>query len=228
MIVIDTLHRNLGGEENSADDLGKYFNHLDHIRFRYDATVMNIHHTGHGDKERGRGTSSIRAALDIEYLLSSNGTTRTLKPTKAKDMPRPAPLMFGLKEIELPWTDTDGDREKSVILEVVNGSATMPDTKASPNIRLGVESLCALVDATGSDEITLEAWRQEFYARHPGDSHDAKKKAFQRVRTDLVANHVCRVRDDLYRLAGTATQCRWSDIVAMLLTRQITAKPHGK
>lgn len=228
LIVIDTLHRNLGGEENSADDMGIFFHHADVIRFRYGCTVLIVHHTGHGDKERGRGTSSIRAALDIEYLLSSNGTTRTLKPTKAKDMPRPAPLLFNLKEIELPWKDADGDHETSVILEAANGSAAMPDTKASANIRLGVETLCTVLDTTGRDEVTLEAWRQEFYARHPGDSHDAKKKAFQRVRTDLVTNHVCDVRDDLYRLADTATQCRWSDIVGMLLTRQITAKPHGK
>lgn len=228
LIVIDTLHRNLGGEENSADDMGIFFHHADAIRFRYGCTVLIVHHTGHGDKERGRGTSSIRAALDIEFLLSSNGTTRTLKPTKAKDMPRPAPLLFNLKEIELPWKDADGDHETSVILEAANGSAAMPETKASANIRLGVETLITVLDTTGRDEVTLEAWRQEFYARHPGDSHDSKKKAFQRARTDLVSNHVCDVRDDLYRLSDTATYCRWSDIVAMLLPRQIVKKPHGK
>ena len=228
MIVIDTLHRNLGGEENSADDMGIFFHHADIIRFKYGCTVLIVHHTGHGDKERGRGTSSIRAALDIEYLLSSNGTTRTFKPSKCKDMPRPAPLIFGLKEIELPWKDADGDHETSVILQAMDGIATMPEAKASPNILLGVKTLCTLLDSTGSDEITLEAWRQEFYTQHPGDSHAAKKKAFFRARTDLMTNHVINVRDDLYRLADTATSCRWSDVKGMLLTRQIVAKPHGK
>jgi putative DNA primase/helicase len=32
------------------------------------AAVLLVHHSGHGDKDRARGSSAIRAAVDVELL----------------------------------------------------------------------------------------------------------------------------------------------------------------
>lgn len=41
-------------------------------------------------------------------------------------------------------------------------------------------------------------WRTAFYAKHTGDTADAKKKAFQRVRRDLVEMVRMTAKDDAY------------------------------
>ena len=225
LVVIDTLHRNMGGDENSAEDMAIYFAHADEIRFRYQTSVMTIHHTGHGDKERGRGTSSIRAALDIEYLLSSNGETRTLKATKTKDMPAPPPMAFTLRQIPLPWRDSDGDPETSVVLEATDAPAAQPGSKASATIRLGVESFLAVLDASEGGDIALEEWREEFYARHTGDNPTSKRQAFLRVRSELVSERFLECRNDLYSIAPSATAVKWKDVAGLMLARAITKKP---
>lgn len=47
MIVIDTLHRNFGAaDENSAQDMGRYFTNLDILRSRYRCSVITVHHSG--------------------------------------------------------------------------------------------------------------------------------------------------------------------------------------
>ena len=48
----------------------------------------------------------------------------------------------------------------------------------------------------------LEAWRPKFYSLSTADSQDAKNKAFQRVRKDLVKLNQLSVADDIYRLQG--------------------------
>lgn len=226
LVVIDTLHRNLGGEENSADDMGMYFHHADQIRFRYGATVLTVHHTGHSDKGRPRGSSGIHGANDIEYLLSSDGETRTLKSTKNKDMPTPPPLGFTLKQIVLPWRDADGDPETSVILEATDTPpSAQSGARASANIKLGVESFLSVLDASQAKEISLDEWREEFYARHTGDTPAAKRQAFHRVRADLVSERFLEVRNDLYSIGPGAPSVKWRDIANLMLARPIMIKP---
>lgn len=68
LVVIDTMARAMaGGDENSANDVGRLIRNLDWIRERWPSCcVLVIHHTGHADgaKERGRGSSAYYAALD--------------------------------------------------------------------------------------------------------------------------------------------------------------------
>ena len=70
LIVIDTLHRNFGpGDENSARDVGKFVQVADLLRAAYGATVLIVHHSGHGSNDRARGSSALRAAVDTEFML---------------------------------------------------------------------------------------------------------------------------------------------------------------
>jgi len=107
LIIIDTLARFCGGDENSTKDTSSFIAALDTLRLRYQTTILVIHHVGHGEKGRGRGSSALRAALDFEFCLSltGDGNTRMLGATKMKDAERPAPMYFKLDPVELEATD---------------------------------------------------------------------------------------------------------------------------
>lgn len=103
LIVIDTLHRNMGnGDENSAQDIGRMLNNIDiHLRTRFRCTVLIVHHSGHGDNRRARGSSSIRAAMDHEFYLDLKNGIRTLTATKNKEGTLPSPMHFELTDVRL-------------------------------------------------------------------------------------------------------------------------------
>ena len=225
LIILDTLHRTSGMDENSSEDAALLFAHLDQLRTRYECTVLVVHHSGHGSKDRGRGSSAFRGGMDTEYLLQVAGDVRTLKIAKGKDMEDPAPIGFVLKQITLPWRDADGRNETSVVLEAMESAPPVASGRASPSIRLGIETLLTAMDADGTDEIPLETWREVFYSRHTGDSLEAKRKSFQRIRTELTSNHVVKVKDDCYRISELAGSCRWSDVAGMVHAHRIKIKP---
>jgi RecA-family ATPase len=73
LIIIDTLARNFGGgDENSTQAMNVFIQNIDEIKNRWNATVLIVHHTGHGDKNRARGAMSMKAALDYEYQIQKN------------------------------------------------------------------------------------------------------------------------------------------------------------
>ena len=69
MIVIDTFQRNFVGNENSAEDVGNFINKLDALISHYKCCVCLVHHTGHGNSTRGRGSSVMGASLDYEFKV---------------------------------------------------------------------------------------------------------------------------------------------------------------
>jgi len=97
LIVLDTLARNFGdGDENSARDMGLFVQNLDeHLRTKFDTAVLLVHHTGHAEQTRGRGSSALNAALDTSYLIAKDQTGIVrMSCTKAKEFPEPPPMAF--------------------------------------------------------------------------------------------------------------------------------------
>lgn len=78
LIVVDTISRNFGtGDENSTRDMAAFINHLD-LYIKGDAAVLLVHHSGHGDKNRARGSSVLNAAVDVEYSVTKDGNSLSL------------------------------------------------------------------------------------------------------------------------------------------------------
>lgn len=104
LIVIDTLARNFGGDENSATDIGHFVRQVDlHLRHTWEATVLIVHHCGK-DCERGaRGSSALKGAADAEYEMSrpAEEACIRLKPRKMKDAGEPPPLAFRLHSVDI-------------------------------------------------------------------------------------------------------------------------------
>ena len=118
LIIIDTVARNFGpGDENSTADMGRFIAAADQIRSQYQSAVHLVHHTGHGDKKRARGSMALKGALDAEYRLErdQDGIVR-VKTTKMKDAGLPDPMAFEIRGVDLGLKDVDGDPVTSAVL----------------------------------------------------------------------------------------------------------------
>lgn len=127
LIVIDTVARAMGGaNENSAEDMGKLVSSMDWLRDRFKACVLAVHHTGHGDQGRARGSSAFLAALDSEFLMKPNDPQVTLSVTKGKDWEKPSPIVLEKKQVPVEIIGTDGKplRDSSLILQADTEAAT--------------------------------------------------------------------------------------------------------
>jgi len=100
LIVFDTLARCfVGGEENSARDMGMAVNALDALKERTGATVTVVHHTNRaGEEERGSG--SLRGAVDTMMALKEENDSLTLTCVAQKDAAPFAPITMRLVKSE--------------------------------------------------------------------------------------------------------------------------------
>ncbi len=99
-ICIDTLARNFGpGDENSTADMSRFLVHLDKY-LGFNCSIIIVHHTGHGNNSRGRGSSALIGATDAEFLLNKTGEGSVeMICNKMKDAPKPEPLGFSSKVV---------------------------------------------------------------------------------------------------------------------------------
>ena len=69
LLVLDTFQRVFSGNENSSEDVGAFISKLDKLIADYKCCVLIVHHTGHGNADRARGSSVIPASLDNEFKV---------------------------------------------------------------------------------------------------------------------------------------------------------------
>tara|TARA_R100001480_G_scaffold35493_1_gene47722 strand:- start:1913 stop:3826 length:1914 start_codon:yes stop_codon:yes gene_type:complete len=105
MIVIDTFQRNFVGNENSAEDVGNFINQLDGLISDYGCCVCLIHHSGHNNSGRGRGSSVIGASLDYEFMVDRTDKNDEMyvkfEQTLNKDGQGMEEKKFKFKEVEI-------------------------------------------------------------------------------------------------------------------------------
>lgn len=120
LIVVDTVHRFLEGDENSAQDAGDFVFRCDELKRLFGCAVWLVHHTGVSDdaKHRARGSSAWRGDLDIESCVTKNKDgTITLKQTKNKDAEPADDLVFDPCVVVLDgWYDDDGEAVTTLVL----------------------------------------------------------------------------------------------------------------
>jgi len=122
LIILDTLAANFGpGDENSAEDMAKAMAGMRSLAG--DWLSICVHHSGHGDKTRSRGHSSLFAAMDIEIQVTRETDQSPIKVchTKCRDMERMDAVFFNLEPEPLPWADEDGEPINSAVLMPAEG-----------------------------------------------------------------------------------------------------------
>jgi hypothetical protein len=144
MLTFDTFARSLvGGDENSAQDVGTAIAHADLIRRETSATVVVVHHSG-WNTDRERGSSALRGALDALFSLKDQDGALTLTCEKMKDAPAPEPVRLKL----VPF-------EGSCIIEPHEGAAA--GSTLTPNERHALKALSEVEMADGASD---KEWRE--------------------------------------------------------------------
>jgi putative DNA primase/helicase len=125
LIVVDTLHRFLFGDENSAQDAKTMIDACAALMAEFDCTVLLVHHTGVSDEaqHRARGSSAWKGALEIEVsIIPAKGEApMQIVQRKVKDGPEAAPISAELRSVAINgWLDEDGEAVSSAVLVVVD------------------------------------------------------------------------------------------------------------
>lgn len=208
LVIIDTFHRNTSGDENLSKDFGQLLKNLD-IEFRRclpGISFLFVHHTGHGDDKRGRGTSAIKASCDTEWIASRKGDQVTLTCAKFKDGAEPPGMIFKTVEVETGWFDEDGDPITSLYLDYIGeeDDQSVQKTKklsvrdeailTSLSRAIGEHGISPSLDITarfsGFDGnigktrkvVHFDFWKEQVYPVIDADNDNAKRMAFKRAR----------------------------------------------
>ncbi|MEQ8735660.1 MAG: helicase RepA family protein [Rhodospirillaceae bacterium] len=157
LIIIDTVARCfVGGDENSAKDMGLAVSSMDILRGATGATVLAIHHT---TKNTGteRGSSALRGAADA--MISCSGGTENfnivaLSCDKMKDAEPFEDMPLELKRVEL------GAGKSSLVIQRATGPLAL--TKKGGGNRACARALEILQDSFGESGATNGQWREAF------------------------------------------------------------------
>ena len=198
LIIIDTLARNFGaGDENNTKDMSEFVAAIDKLKGQFPGcAVLIIHHSGHAEKGRARGAMALKAALDCEYRIEKKQNEVRMTCTKMKDASEPPDLFFSFRGVIL------GDATQSAVLRSMDAPERQQIIRKSQ--RLAIDTFIDAAAAHGRFEtgkmpgLHLDNWQTEFLSRHTADNEESKKRAFRRVRNDLVTAEILSVRDDVY------------------------------
>jgi len=199
MIVVDTLARNFGpGDENSTSEMGAFVAAMDDLRGRHPGcVVLIVHHSGHGDKLRMRGSMALKGAIEFEYRAEKSDGTITLTNIKMKDAPLAAPMAFRLQGVPL----ADGASSAAMVPTV----APEGRGKLKPNEKVALKAFKAAADEQdGWDNgLHLIQWSDAFLKIHTGTNPDSKRRMFGKARGDLVEKGIVSVEHDIYKINGS-------------------------
>jgi putative DNA primase/helicase len=121
IIVVDTLHRFLSGDENSAQDTKTMLDACGALMRDFSCAVLLVHHTGVSEEaqHRARGSSAWRGALDIEVSIvpSKNGSPMEIIQRKSKDAELAKTVYVRLEQVQIPgWKDEDDQPVTSAVI----------------------------------------------------------------------------------------------------------------
>jgi RecA-family ATPase len=128
LIVIDTLARNFNGDENAASDMGKFINNVNqYLRAPFECVVLIVHHSGHSQKNRARGSTALRAGIDFEYRVEKDKNEKkgkkdekfvtNLTCTKMKDAVEPKKTQFKGREMILNFPERGEEVMTSLVFK---------------------------------------------------------------------------------------------------------------
>lgn len=170
LVVVDTLHRFLDGDENSPLDTKTMIDACNRIMNEFDCSVILVHHTGVSEEaqHRARGSSAWRGALDIEVSVvpAKDGSPMQIIQRKSKDAEMAETVFVALQSVQIPgWVDEDGEPVTSAVVvqsEAPQEKTGKPDTKLASHRKMferaWFDSLCE--HRNGSPYVSRSAMSQ--------------------------------------------------------------------
>ncbi len=153
LIVIDTFARALmGGDENSAQDVGAFNTAIAALIESTGACVMIVHHSGKDKSKGARGSSALLGAIDTEIEVDGG----QVMARKQRDIEIAEPIGFKLVPLVV-GIDEDCDEVTSCVVEQAQVSVAGGRERVSGNAKRGFEVLCTL--RPNNAPITTGEWR---------------------------------------------------------------------
>ncbi len=214
VITVDTLHRFLAGDENSAQDAKTMIDACVALSREFNCTVILVHHTGVSEdaQHRARGSSAWRGALDAEFSVvgaKEAGQPLQLVQRKQKDAEMADPVWMRLSKIDLDWLDEDGDRVSSAVAIVCDPDdvdiAQNAESKALAKCRkLFEDAFREVGEAKGNLPFMSAAAWNEWTKRQSWDSDGKRRQALSRAKKVLVDGDYMQPFMDGYRVENPA------------------------
>ena len=157
--------------------MGAYLNAVEALRGA--ATAITLHHPGHSDAQRGRGSSSWRGGIDAEFTLAASGEFITVTCQKMKDGERPAAFSFKVTPAPTKLCRDNGSPVNSVVI-VPTDTVT---TKSKPS---GKNQLRLLQELERRAEVAYSVWSEtelRDIAKTLGMARDRAQEALLGLRT---------------------------------------------
>jgi len=177
LIVIDTFARALmGGDENSAQDMGALNDAVGALIASTGACVLLIHHSGKNKAAGARGSSALQGAIDTELEIDRH----TIISSKQRDVEMGAPIGFKLVPVEV-GTDSDGDPQTSCVV-FPDAVATRPAQQIKGAAKNVWDVLC--LKRPNNNPITQQEWMEasmEFLGNSPSKRMSELRIKLQRM-----------------------------------------------
>lgn len=175
LIVVDTLHRFLRGDENSSQDTKTMLDSCATLMQLYSCSVLLVHHTGVSSEaqHRARGSSSWRGALENEISVEKKHHSESIRviDRKTKDGKDSDDKYLDLTEVIIKgWLDEDGDPVSSaVVTEGVVPSQQQRDAKQQERINDMMQAWMnsGAEDIDGIPYLTKSAWKDYLKGMNP-------------------------------------------------------------
>lgn len=154
MVVVDTLARCLvGGDENSAKDVGLFFYHTDLIRQETGAAIAIVHHTGKAGAYRG--SSALYGSVESWIDVANDDGLITVSCGKSKDAQPFAPRYLRMVETGESVVLLPSDQVSQRSNKLTEGQRKTLETLALDIFTGPGAKRAELVSATGVNEVTM-------------------------------------------------------------------------
>lgn len=156
LFVFDTLNRSMsGGDENSANDASQVLNSLDVLEQAFpDCTSLLVHHTGHADKGRARGSAAWEQGMDVQLHMEGgagqNVSTLTFKKMKEAELPT-TKIKLSKVVVDLEILDDEGQPVTSLVLDQIEAGK---DSAGKPLLAKNGKALLDILKSPNPTEPT--------------------------------------------------------------------------
>ena len=206
LVIIDTLNCYMGGDENKTVDATAFVKAAKEIMQEFSCSVMIVHHTGLNpeNQDRVRGSSVLKAAMDMEMRVKKMDKYLTLEMTKSKDSEIQKPLVFEMIKVIAPEFFTEkGFPDTTCVLEFDEETSTRTENDSMNTKKLSQSEIFAretyqkaacdsgilVFDEKIRQEtvaVYIEDWRKVSYDMSSADKDDTKRRQFNRSRQILL------------------------------------------
>jgi len=208
LIVIDTLARNYGpGDENSTEDMTAFVAAMDDLRGNWQGcTIVLVHHTGHDNKSRGRGSSVRIGAADWEFCTERKDkhSPVCVINTKMKEATERADEWFALEIVDLGMLDKKGRPVTSGILVPTGAKDSGTGQKLGKNAKIARDAYVEAASTNGIWDhdsllgVSKGDWRATFDETSPDLKPESRAKTFNRALEELEAAGLMTREGDAY------------------------------